>query len=95
MLNDMMTVAELEDSQLKYTPHLIDFSFFVEVIMEEFRLIDQNDHMLTVDYTLKGTRRSRPQTLASDPLELDLKCAQVFPHPFGSQPNPVSRRPPN
>ena len=82
MLNDMMTVAELEDSQLKYTPHLIDFSYFVEVIMEEFRLIDQNDHMLTVDSTLKGSGRSRPQTLASDPLELDLECAQVFPHPF-------------
>ena len=63
MLDDMMAVAELEDGQLQYAPYLIDFSHFVEVITEEFRLIDQNDHTLTVDSTLKGLVEADPKLL--------------------------------
>ncbi len=54
MLEDMMTVAELEEGQLKYVPQLINLAVFVEAITEEFRLIDQGIHILTVHTTLQG-----------------------------------------
>ncbi len=63
MLDDMMAVAELEDGQFQYVPHLIDFSLFVDVITEEFRLIDQDDHILTVHSALEGLVEADPKLL--------------------------------
>ncbi len=55
MLDDMMMVAELEDSQLTYIPQPVNLTTFVEIIVEEFRLIDQGAHKLTVHSSLHNS----------------------------------------
>ncbi len=63
MLDDMMTVAELEDGQLDFKPQQIDLTGLVESIAEEFRLIDQGAHRLTVNATLQGPVTADPKLL--------------------------------
>lgn len=63
MLDDMMLVAELEEGQLKYTPQLTNLTALVEVITEEFRLIDQDAHELTVHTTTHSWIQADPKLL--------------------------------
>jgi len=63
MLDDMITVAELEDGQLDFKPQKIDLTGLVESIAEEFRLIDEYAHRLTVNATLQGLVTSDPKLL--------------------------------
>jgi signal transduction histidine kinase len=55
MLDDMLMVAEIEGGQLEYIPGSVDLKAFTEAIIEEFRLIDHNEHILTFHSTLQGT----------------------------------------
>ncbi|GAB4515420.1 MAG: response regulator [Anaerolineae bacterium] len=52
MLDDMLMVAEMESGSLDFTPQTLDMGSFVNAIVEEFRLIDQNAHKLLFFNTL-------------------------------------------
>ncbi len=63
MLDDMMVVAEMEEGQLKYKPQLTNLTALVEVIAEEFRLIDQDAHQLVVCTTAQSWIQADPKLL--------------------------------
>ena len=47
MLDDMLIIAELESGYLAYKPEPTALAPFIEAIIAEYRLIDQNAHKLT------------------------------------------------
>ena len=63
MLDDMLTVAELEDGKLRYLPQIINLTVFVEALAEEFRLIDEDSHKLTIHSSLKSWVQADPKLL--------------------------------
>lgn len=54
MLDDMLMIAEMESGHLDFLPQPVDLASFVETIVDEFRLIDQDAHQLIVQNSLFG-----------------------------------------
>ncbi|MEZ4671327.1 MAG: hybrid sensor histidine kinase/response regulator [Anaerolineae bacterium] len=46
MLDEMLMVAEMESGYMEFSPQLMDISNFIGAIVEEFRIIDQDAHIL-------------------------------------------------
>jgi two-component system sensor histidine kinase/response regulator len=63
MLDDMLMVAEMESGYLEYVPQSVALSEFVGAIVDEFRLIDQGAHELTLDTTIQGQIQADPKLL--------------------------------
>ncbi|NWJ47238.1 MAG: response regulator [Chloroflexi bacterium] len=55
MLEDMLMVAEMERNHLEYAPRQLDLKAFVKDLIDEFRLIDQDSHILTFHSGLQGS----------------------------------------
>ncbi|MFN8371354.1 MAG: response regulator [Anaerolineae bacterium] len=63
MLDDMLLVAELEGGHLEITPQPLDINEFTQTIVDEFRLIDQQAHKLTLHSTIGYTVMVDPKLL--------------------------------
>ncbi len=63
MLDDMLIIAELESGYLAYKPEPIALAPFIEAIIEEYRLIDQNAHNLTFHNGLSRPTAVDPKLL--------------------------------
>jgi len=63
MLDDMLIIAELESGYLAYKPEPIALAPFIEAIVAEYRLIDQNAHKLTYQHELQRPTEVDPKLL--------------------------------
>jgi signal transduction histidine kinase len=63
MLDDMLIIAELESGYLAYKPEPIALAPFIEAIVAEYRLIDQNAHKLTFQHELQRPTQVDPKLL--------------------------------
>lgn len=63
MLDDMLMVAEMESGYLKYSPVSMNVVTFIKGIIDEFSLIDHNDHLITLENTHKHQIEADPKLL--------------------------------
>jgi len=63
MLDDMLTVGEMEAGHLEFTPQSVDLNAFVLGILDEFRLIDQKKHGLQFKSDLNAQIKADPKLL--------------------------------
>lgn len=63
MLDDTLIIAELESGYLAYKPEPIALAPFIEAIVAEYRLIDQNAHKLTFQHELQRPTEVDPKLL--------------------------------
>lgn len=63
MLDDMLTVAELDNTQLEFDPEMMDIAKFVDTIVAEFRLIDGEHHHLIVQTAVPNLIQADPKII--------------------------------
>ncbi|MCB9452799.1 MAG: response regulator [Anaerolineaceae bacterium] len=63
MLDEMLMLAELESGNLAFAPESLDITDFIEGIVEEFRLIDQQSHKIVFQSTLNHPMQVDPKLL--------------------------------
>jgi signal transduction histidine kinase len=63
MLEEMVVVAEIEGGHLDYIPQPVDLETFTNAMLEEFRLIDQNSHVLICENGIKQPIVADPKLL--------------------------------
>ncbi len=63
MLDEMLIVAELELGRVDYTPVPVETAHLLGSIVEEFRLIDQGDHLLSIANTVMCSVMAEPRLL--------------------------------
>ncbi|HRF98496.1 MAG TPA: ATP-binding protein, partial [Aggregatilineales bacterium] len=63
MLEEMMMVAEMEGGHLDYIPQPMDLEVFMQSMIEEFRLIDQNSHVLICENGIRQPILADPKLL--------------------------------
>ena len=63
MLDDLLAVAELENQQWQYQPETIDIANFLEGIIDEFRMIDGDNHEFEMVALVADTVVTDPKLL--------------------------------
>ena len=63
MLDEMLVVAEMESGHLAFEPQPVELEELVQIIVEEFQLIDQNEHQLVLHSTVRGKVNADPKLL--------------------------------
>ncbi|MEZ4831245.1 MAG: ATP-binding protein [Caldilineaceae bacterium] len=63
MLDDMLIVAEIENHRLAYSAQTVNIGAFVRDTLEEFRIIERNNHRLVLEEEFSETIESDPKLL--------------------------------
>lgn len=63
MIDDMLALAEMENGSIEFTPQPLNCTEFIESILDEFRIIDQERHPIIFSSRLDGKFNGDPKLL--------------------------------